>query len=185
MNTTIVTNYSSPKETAAVESLISRFGTSLRIVTPLSIAGGTIWQVPDSDKTTVEWTKRFLRVFLTESADILIKIDPDTVIKTLPDMPPKCDVAGDFRKTNIGWVWFGACQYYTRNAVERILSDPLYVGKCVYQDVELAESIKRMGLKAYNMPNVDGWSAPDSTANVTHKGRHPIPKRLGGFITLV
>jgi len=182
MRALIVLNMWSFKELDEVKAHDAMFGDKLRIVTPLNIDFGNVWQVPDSMKLRVEWTKRFLRRFLQESHDVLVKIDPDTVIKKLPDMPADCDVAGDFRKSSVGWVWLGACQYYTRSAVEKILSDPLYINGCYYQDAALASVVCRTGLRAFNMPEIDGWSQPGSTSAVTHRAKSSIPKQPAGFV---
>jgi len=185
MNTLIITNVWLNREVNLVKSLNERFNPNFRIVTPLDINFGILWKVSDSIKNNVEWTKRYLRKFIEESSyDILVKIDPDTVIKTLPEMPEDCDVAGDFRKTGLGWIWFGACQYYTKNAVEQILSDNLFTGMCRYQDIELAKSIKRLNLRAYNMDEIDGWSKEGSVAQVTHRQCTPINRLPSGFITM-
>ena len=155
MNSLIIINVYSESELLSVKEFNNRFSNKLRIVSAMPIDFGTVWKVPDSDKSTVEWTRRFLRKFMDESHDVLIKIDPDTIVKKFPEIPPHCDVAGDFRKTNMGWVWLGGCHYFTKNAVEKILEDPLYNGYCKYQDIQLAKSVQRLGLRAYNMSEID------------------------------
>ena len=172
-------------EIEKVKLLNNRFSPDFRIITPLDISFGNVWNVPDANKRTVEWTKRFLRKFIEEkSFDILLKIDPDIIIKDVPEMPSDCDVAGDFRKAAAGWVWFGGCQYYTRNAVERLLADPLYVGKATFQDVELAKSVQRLNLKAYNMSEVDMWGDEGSTAQMFHPRKSGVKRLPSGPIIL-
>ena len=184
MKTLIVTNVYCDKEVNKAKIFNDRFGDDFRIVTHLDIGFGKVWKVDDYNKRTVEWTKRILRKFLEEPYDVLLKIDPDVIIKSVPEMPLNCDVAGDFRKPSVGWIWFGACQYYTRSAVERILSDALYTGKCMYQDVELAKVIKRLSLKAYNMEEVDMWCEKDSPALITHRSQVFIQRLSSGPITM-
>ena len=184
MDELIIINVYSKSELPSVIEFNNKFSYKLRIVSAMPINFGTVWKVPDSDKSTVEWSRRFLRKFMDESYDVLIKIDPDTIVKTFPEIPCGCDVAGDFRKTNMGWVWFGGCQYFTRNAIEKILADDLFNGYCKYQDIQLAKSVQRLGLKAYNMNNIDAWNTIPSTAAVIHKGRCNIVKLDGGLITL-
>ena len=178
MNPLIVTTLSRESEIDSVKSFNDRFKNNFRIVTDMNISFGNVWKVESSDKSTVEWTKRFLRKFLEESDyDSLIKIDPDTKIQSLPTIPNDCDIAGDFRKSNMDWVWFGAYQFYTRESVQKILNDSLYTGYCIYQDIELAKSIIRLNLKAYNMSDVNGWCPDESpTELVSHLGRRPIER---------
>jgi hypothetical protein len=184
MNPLIIANVWASHELAQVKALDLRFSPNFRVVTPLNLDFGTVWRVPDSNKYLVNWTKRFLVRFLQESFDSLVKIDPDTVLSTLPAMPENCDVAGDFRKSPVGWVWLGACQYYTRAAVMMLLADPVYTGGCYFQDVALASSVARLNLRAYNMPEIDGWSLPDSTAAVKHPshGSTVLSKRAPGLV---
>lgn len=185
MSKLIITNVWSDTEMEKVKLLNDRFSPNFRIVTALNIGFGSLWKVDGSSKRTVEWTKRFLRKFIEEkSFDILLKIDPDIIIKDVPEMPLDCDVAGDFRQSPAGWVWFGGCQYYTRNAVERLLSDPLYVGNSNFQDVELAKSVQRLNLKAYNMSEVDMWGDEGSTAQMFHPRHTPLKRLPSGPIIL-
>ena len=185
MNTLIIANVWSDKEIEKVEILNDRFFPNFRIVTNMDIGFGTVWKVPDSSKNTVEWTKRFLRKFMeTKSFDILLKIDPDITIKSVPEMPVDCDIAGDFRISPVGWIWFGGCQYYTKNAVARILADPLYIGKSHFQDAELAKSVKRLNLRAYNMSEVDMWGDDDSMAEMFHPRRTSMKRLPSGIIML-
>ena len=180
MKTLIVVHVFTEAEVPAVQAFSALFGDMLRIVTPMPLNFGTVWKVPDANKGMVEWTKRFL---WREPYDVLVKIDPDTVIKgTLPPMPPNCDVAGDFRKSRVGWVWFGACQYYTRVAALKLRADPLYTGACIWQDVSLAAAVVRLGLQAFNMPEIDGWGE-DPSAVVTHKPKTVIPRLPPGPVT--
>lgn len=184
MNTLIITTLSRESEIDSVKSFSDRFGGNFRIVTDMDISFGNVWKVESSDKSTVEWTRRFLMRFLEElSFDSLIKIDPDTVIRSLPTIPDNCGVAGDFRKTNMGWVWFGAYQFYTREAVQKILNDSLFTGNCIYQDVALAQSIVRLNLKAYNMSDVNGWCPDENPIElVSHLGRRPITRLPSGLM---
>lgn len=184
MPTLIVCNVSSESEIPVVKGFSYRFGTDFRIVTNLNLGFGRVWKMESMAKTDAEWTRRFMRKFMDENYSTLLKIDPDTKIKSLPAMPAGCDVAGDFRQTNLGWLWLGAFQYFTRSAVEKILADPLYTGSCLYQDVSLASSVRRLGLKACNMEEVDGWCGPDSNSQVTHRGRALIERNPAGPIIL-
>lgn len=185
MNTLMITNVWSDKEVEMVKLLNDRFSPGFRIVTNMKLGFGNIWKVPDANKRTVEWTKRFLRKFMeTKSFDVLLKIDPDITITSVPVMPINCDVAGDFRKAGAGWVWFGGCQYYTKSAVEKILEDEEYVGSCTFQDVELAKSVKRLGLRAYNMNEVDMWGDENSSAQMFHQKRTNIKRLPSGLITM-
>lgn len=176
MKTLVVVTVSSDKELAGARALNARFAPDFRIVTALDIDFGKIWAVPDANKHTVEWTRRFLEWFLSEPYDVLLKVDPDTRIKKLPVMPAGCDVAGDFRITDMGWVWFGGFQYYTRSAVKKILADAQYTGGCLRQDVALAACVRRLGLRANNMAEVDCWCAPGALADVTHLRKNVIPR---------
>jgi hypothetical protein len=185
MSQIIVINYSRPQELALVQGHVERFGADVvRVVTNMETDFQNVWKFPTMDKKNVEWTKRFLEKFLAEDADTMIKIDPDTVIKILPSMPVRAEAAGDFRKSNVGWIWFGACQYYRRTAVTKILADAKYTGMCMYQDMALASSVARCGLRAYNMPEINGWSRGDEDALVVHRGLSDIDRLPGGWCTL-
>jgi hypothetical protein len=185
MNKLVVTNVWKEQEVELVKLLNDRFSPNFRIITPMNIEFGNVWKVSDSSKKTVEWTKRFLRKFIEEkSFDILLKIDPDIVVKNVPEMPDGYDVAGDFRRSSVGWVWFGGCQYYTRNAVEKLLNDPCYIGQSNFQDVEISKSIQRLNLKAYNMDEVDMWGDEGSTAQMFHPRRTPMKRLPSGPIIL-
>lgn len=188
MKTLVIVTLSKTSELPAVRALSTKFGAALRIVTPLALdfapeGTNSVWKVADTNKAVVEWTKRFLRQALAEPFDVLVKVDPDTVFKgDLPAMPD-CDVAGDFRKAELGWVWLGACQYYRRSAIEKILADSHYIGFCMWQDIALARAVVRTGLRCYNMPEIDGWGE-DPSAVVTHLAKTSIPRMPPGLIAL-
>ena len=184
MNNLIITTVYKDSEISLARAHNDRYGDKLRIVSDLKLDFGNVWPVPDSNKFAVEWTKRFLRLFLNETEfDGLLKIDPDTTIRDLP-LIPDCDVAGDFRKSDVGWLWLGGFQFFTKHAVNQILNDSLYTGNCVFQDVELAKSIQRLNLKAYNLENIDCWNLTnDQNLLVYHPGKSKIKGLQSGFVT--
>lgn len=125
-----------------------------------------------------------LEFFLSSNDSLLIKIDPDTEIAgELPEMPKTADIAGDFRMGEFGWIWFGAAQYFTRSAAEKIMNDcPDRLTLC--QDITIAESSRRLGLRAYNMEDVNGWNTLHETvASVRHPGHGLISRLSPGFIS--
>jgi len=185
MKTLIVSNVWTKNEVDKARNFSNILAPNFRIITDMDINFGIVWKVPDHDKRTVEWNRRILRKFLKESSyDVLLKIDPDITIRSIPDMPENCDVAGDFRKFGSNWVWFGACQYYTKSAVEKILGDVSYTGNCNFQDVALTKSVQRLNLRAYNMEEVDMWGKPDSTAKMFHPEKTPQERLPIGLIIL-
>lgn len=167
----IIVNYTNPEEAQGVKNLRDRFGSSLKVIS-----------VP-RDKRYVEWTKFMLVKFLESKDEFLIKVDPDTIFNDSIQPTEECDIAGDFRKTS-RWIWFGAWQFYTRKAAALLLSDPLYTGRCVHQDVALVASAHRLGLLAYNMPHdrLNAWALPEEKADVIHFGRSDIKKQSTGII---
>lgn len=178
MNPLVVVNYSTPDELPALRNLARLLGPNLVVVTTETLDFTPVWLFDSMDKSDVEWTKRLLRQYRQADAsyDCLIKIDPDTEINTvpLPDFPKNSDVAGDFRKAEKGWVWFGACQYFTNEAVDRLLADRYYVGITDYQDTALARSVIRCRLGAVNMPEVNGWNYAKTPVQISHPGRSII-----------
>jgi len=183
MKTLIVTNVWTKEEAEKARSFNDRLSPDFRIITDMKLDFGKVWEVPDHDKRTVEWNRRILQRFIKENSyDILLKIDPDIAVKSIPEMPENCDVAGDFRKFALNWVWFGACQYYTKAAVEKILGDSEYTGVCIFQDITLMKSVQRLNLRAYNMEEVDMWGKPDSTAQMFHPETSPRERLPSGII---
>jgi hypothetical protein len=177
-----IVNWYSPSETKRVQQLRKRFAKTLYVATSFKTEEPNTWHFESMRKGTVEWTKRLLVKFLETDEEYLIKIDPDTTIKRLPKPPEGCDVAGDFRRAPIGWIWLGAYQYFTRNAAEKLLADPEYKGVCAFQDYALCQSVIRTGLKAYNMPEVNGWSKTPGEELITHPGRTEIPRAPFGIV---
>jgi hypothetical protein len=186
MNPLIVVNFHRQSELAGVAVFAARFGESFRGVSDLKTPL-TSWPVLSMQKMDAEWTKRFLRLFLAEkNFDCLIKIDPDTSINgELPLPVLGGDVAGDFRKSKFGWIWFGGYHFYTRAAAEKILADTLFDGRIVSQDIPQTKSVIRLGLKAEQLAGVNCWKMPeDADAIVSHFGHSRIPASPPGLITL-
>lgn len=173
MNPLVVVNFYRETELPKVAALAKIIGPNFRGVSHLDTPL-TSWRFDSMRKFNVEWTKRFMRQFLeNKSFDVLIKVDPDTVINgpvlPVPDLP--CHVAGDFRKSWFGWVWFGGYHFFSRPAVEAILADPDYTGNCPTQDMTLAQSVSRLKLTAYNLPFVNCCKTKnDGPALVEHRG---------------
>lgn len=185
MKPLIVINFCKQSEMESVAAFAKRFGSDFRGVSNLKTAF-TSWPVDSMNKIGVEWTKRFLRRFMEETKyDCLIKIDPDTTITGELQFPIQGgDVAGDFRHSKFGWIWFGGYHFFTRAAVERILSDSEYVGSSFLQDIPLTQSVIRMGLKTEQLQSVNCWKLRgDADTAVSHAGRTKIPISLPGLIS--
>jgi hypothetical protein len=187
MNALILVNYSQPKELEMVKNLAHQLGPNLCVATMQPLDFTPTWIFDSMEKKDVEWTKRLLRRFIESEStfDVLIKIDPDTQITKLPlpEFPENADVAGDFRKAPAGWVWFGACQYFSKSAISQLLADKYYSGMVRFQDVALAQSIARLGLKAVNMLEIDGWALTPSTSQIVHPGCTRIKRIPAGSVT--
>lgn len=183
MKTLVVVNVFSPADVSALPALRARFGESLRVVS--SMAGPGDWTFPDMDKRNVEWTRRWLQRAVHAEADVIIKIDPDTQFVGPTILPPaSCEIAGDFRRSpTLGWIWFGAYQFFTAAAADKILAQPSYAGRCMFQDVALAAAAA--DLHAYNMPEVNGWRLPNEPqTSIFHTGRTRIAREPSGNIFL-
>lgn len=186
MNPLVVVNFHHADELPQVARLAKIIGPNFRGVSHLDTPL-TAWRFDSMRKFNVEWTKRFLRQFLeTKSFDTLIKLDPDTVINSsilpLPDLP--CHVAGDFRKSWFGWVWFGGYQFFSRHAAQSLLDDPEYTGNCPVQDMPLTQSVIRQKLTAYNLPFVNCCKTKtDGPALVEHRGGVLINRQPPGLVS--
>lgn len=167
------------------QGLRAIFGDALCVAAAEEFPGTTTdWLFPDMDKSTVDWTKRLLARAVA-SGEPLLKVDPDTTFHSVPPPPPDCDIAGDFRRSTVGWIWFGAYQYFTTLALQKFLSDPEYSGPCKFQDVALTQSARRTGLRAFNMPEVNGWVLPKHPpVAVMHRSRGSIQRLPPGFVDL-
>jgi hypothetical protein len=186
MNALVLVNYSQPKELEMVKNLAKKLGPNLIVATTQPLDFTPTWIFDSMDKKDVEWTKRLLRKFIESEStfDTLIKIDPDTQITRLPlpEFPADADVAGDFRKAPAGWVWFGACQYFSKDTITKILADKYYFGTVRFQDVALVQSIIRVGLRAVNMLEIDGWALGPSTSQIVHPGCTRIKRIPAGLV---
>ena len=79
------------------------------------------------------WTRRFMLEFLCTKEQILIKVDPDTVVNSHAVIP-EAEAFGTIRNE---WVLSGAAVGFRRSCVERImlsglLLDPIYETKFYY-----------------------------------------------------
>jgi hypothetical protein len=188
----IATTISRPAELDGVQLQFKRFGKELRVVAlsvPDGIPEDQVWIVKDMDKRTVNWTRRIFEMFLKTSEDVLIKTDPDSVFsddETVLAPLRKSDVAGDFRQAQLGMVFLGGFQYFTRHACEVLLADRKFNGFCIYQDIELAKAIARNKLVAYNMPGVNShWVLGDAKKYVViHHGNGTLKRLAGGRVIL-
>lgn len=177
----VVVNWSRYDEIEGISALRKLFGSRLRV---LSYFSGCDWIVSDMDKKSVEWSRRWLRLALEEGADTITKVDPDTAFRGLASVPEAAEVAGDWRRRpRQDWIWLGAYQHFSRSAAERILLDPEFCGPCRYQDVALAASAVRLGLRAANLADVNGWSRKtDPEVAIMHAGRSSIPREPAGWV---
>ena len=188
----IATTISRPAELDGVRRQFKRFGNDLRVIAlsvPEGIPEEQVWLVNDMNKRDVNWTRRIFEMFLKTSDDILVKTDPDSIFsddETTFAPLRKSDVAGDFRRAQLGMVFLGGFQYYTRHACEVILADKKFEGFCIFQDVELAKAIARNKLIAYNMPGVNShWVAGDAKKYVViHHGNGTLKRLKGGRVIL-
>jgi hypothetical protein len=151
------------------------FGSRLKVgvvskYSDIDFYGAVPWVIPDTNKSTLEWSLRIFRDYTRDGW--AVKIDPDTVVKSVPEAPPQGhDAAGDFRFISGRWIWFGGFQLFTKKAAEVVsTSEPV---SCVYQDVELAKILSRSKLACYNYgaDEVDCWSSDKTkSAGVWHRG---------------
>lgn len=182
--TSIYLNCSTAREFDRVHSLVQQFPDQIVVMTnqDLFLDRAEPIKVSNMNKTTVDWTKRFLRHFVETGHGDMVKIDPDTFVRRFPEIP-KCDVAGDFRYHNNRWIWMGGFQYFTRDAVIKILNDEHYQGTCIYQDWALADSVRRLNLDAKNLHSVNCWGdVPDKEADVFHRGSIRIKRAELGSV---
>lgn len=186
MNPLLVVNFHQQSELAAVSGFAGRFGKRFRGMSDLKTEF-TTWPVSSMKKTDAEWTKRFLRKFIEETEyDCLIKIDPDTIISgELPLPVHGGDVAGDFRKSKFGWIWFGGYHFYTRAAAGKIVFDQEFSGYVPSQDLPQTKSVIRLNLKAEQLADVNCWKlATDPETIVSHPGYTAIPISPPGLLNL-
>jgi hypothetical protein len=177
------------KERDGVDRHYAMFRESFRLVT----MAGMFPEIPDSNKLivtdknlrNVEWTKRFLRLFIDSGEPWMVKLDPDVEIQDGTEMKPseECDVAGDFRTMFQGLLFVGSFHYITRQAAISLVNDSHYSGTCLYEDVPLAASVMRNHLKALNWEKVNAWAIDgDPITPIYHKGRSKLNRLPLGII---
>lgn len=178
-----------PDEVEGVARHYAMFGAAFRLVTMAgmfpNIPDAQKWIVTDHNLHNVEWTKRFLRLFIASGEPWMIKLDPDVVIAPGTNVQPAevCDVAGDFRMMFQGLLFVGSFHYITRLAATTLVSDSLYTGGCVYEDVPLAAAVARNHLRALNWDQVNAWALPaDARVPIWHSGRSKLTRLPLGII---
>lgn len=168
-----ITHLFTANEAPGVDRLREILGDRLVVFTPTTHS---------LDKTSSGWSLRWISEALKTDARAFVKIDPDTVISHEIEIPDEAEVAGDFRRTGLGIVWFGAFQYLTRRAAEKMLASGQDVA-CKYQDVYLGNLAKNLQLVAHNLEEVNGWRRQeDSEAAVEHCGRSVISRLPFGVV---
>jgi hypothetical protein len=176
------------REIDGVRDLANVFGPLLHVGTlkkylNLDYGDAVTWEIPDINKHSLEWS---LRVFRRHTTDgWAVKVDPDTRIRELPEVPSsEFHAGGDFRYLGDRWVWMGGFQLFTRHAAEKLVNH-CTPDVCTYQDVALAKALTALEIPCYNYPasEVDCWSTDvRRSAKVWHRGAGSAREPSGPLI---
>lgn len=146
-----------------------------------------------------QWTHRYLELFLAQSsADVLIKLDPDSFVYRAFEAFPastKADLFGNLKTNHLQQVQVrGGCVGYQRTAVQRLVSSKLLLedqyrnaSKYTYrrlpadplltlQDAIVADVAQRLGLALAEWADVaivSGNETPVDNAALTYAVTHP------------
>lgn len=197
---TVVVHLYRPAEEARCRQLLDLFGPELRLVSvakPAWLPVDQWWPARPGEmsKRDTGWTRRYLEKFAVgRGTEWLVKVDPDTVFsEPLHRWPADAeavaesfDLFGDFRKTPDGArLWLGGYQVYTRRAVKAFLRVLPFEKDVLYQDVELAQTARRLRLKAWNAPELNLWRLKgDPEVRVSHRGQGPLKRLPLGLLYL-